>query len=57
MYVVVSVGGCSYFVVRQMRYEVAADFLGCKNHKDSVFVLKSAPVIKLTFQEFIIFQR
>lgn len=34
MYVVVSVRGCSYFVVRQLRYEVLVDFLSCKNLKN-----------------------
>lgn len=40
MHVVVSVCGCSYFVVQQMRYEVLADFLSCKNLKKPTFCLK-----------------
>lgn len=41
MYVVVGVRCCSYFVVRQMRYEVLADFLNCRNLKNYAFVLKT----------------
>lgn len=53
MYVVVSVCACSYSVVQQLRYEVLAEFLSCRNLKNDVSKIELEP----TFQGFRIFAK